>query len=331
MSLQPSAASGFDRIAADLTALRTQAGEPSYAEIVRRVTELRVARGEPVERARPARTTVYELFRPGRSRMDGRLVADVALALGADPQQADAWVERCRRARAATESAEPSALPGADAVDPESSPEAVGSEDLEAARGGVGRRLLATVLLGSLLINVLGRGVVYGLDLHLHLDMIGTALAAIALGPWWGALVGVLSNISGAAISGPASLPFALVNVAGALAWGYGVRRFGWGRSLSRFFALCLATAVLCSLVATPILVLVLDGGTGYRELFHLEGFAGALDNAFASAFADNVVISAADKLVSGFVALAVVDAGARWWGSPLREPAGEERHKNLS
>ena len=51
--------------------------------------------------------------------------------------------------------------------------------------------------------------------------MIGTMVTAVILGPWWGALVGAITNIVNSFISGPISLPFALCNVVGALVWGY--------------------------------------------------------------------------------------------------------------
>ena len=38
------------------------------------------------------------------------------------------------------------------------------------------------------------------LKLPTFLDMIGTCVAAIVLGPWWGALVGVITNVGGSFI-----------------------------------------------------------------------------------------------------------------------------------
>ena len=109
--------------------------------------------------------------------------------------------------------------------------------------------------------------------------MTGTAIAAMALGPCWGALVGGVTNLLGVASSGPASLPFGLVNVAGALVWGYGVRRFGLGRTLPRFFSLNLLVALVCSAVAVPILLLLFSGSTGHGQdgigatILELSGF----------------------------------------------------------
>jgi hypothetical protein len=76
----------YDGLAECLRTLRAMAGEPSYAEIVRRIALHRAARpgGAAPERL-PGRVTVYDCFRPGRRRMDADLVAEVVRALDADP------------------------------------------------------------------------------------------------------------------------------------------------------------------------------------------------------------------------------------------------------
>src|SRR5690606_28147164 len=76
------------------------------------------------------------------------------------------------------------------------------------------------LMLGCVAVNLLGREFVDLLNLPVYLDMVGTALAAIVLGPWRGAAVGATTNLAGLFISGIASAPFAVVNVVGALVWG---------------------------------------------------------------------------------------------------------------
>ncbi|MEW5820962.1 MAG: ATP-binding protein, partial [Cyanobacteriota bacterium] len=71
-------------------------------------------------------------------------------------------------------------------------------------------------------INLIG-----GVDISsrklLYLDMLGTALAGIALGPWWGASVGLVTNLLLYFMlpASPSLFIFALVNVFGGLYWGY--------------------------------------------------------------------------------------------------------------
>jgi hypothetical protein len=77
----------------------------------------------------------------------------------------------------------------------------------------------------SLGLNIVANWLAPHLNGLLYLDMIGTALAAIALGPWWGAVVALCTN---------ALLPsfryhdeyfrYAIVNVLGGMLWGFAAR-----------------------------------------------------------------------------------------------------------
>jgi len=126
--------------------------------------------------------------------------------------------------------------------------------------------VLPIVLLGALL-NLAGPHLNASLlGFHLvFLDMGGTLLAAMLLGPWWGAGVGVLSNaFNGLAFT--AYFPFAVVNVAGALAWGYWYRAAradhevfspeGRG-DLLRWARLYLKLVLIAVLVCAPLGVVV--------------------------------------------------------------------------
>jgi len=77
-----SAARTLDDVVRDLQQLREDAGPVSYAELVRRIAELRRRRGLSDAAATPARSTVYNAFIAGRRRMDTSLLRDIVLALG---------------------------------------------------------------------------------------------------------------------------------------------------------------------------------------------------------------------------------------------------------
>jgi energy-coupling factor transport system substrate-specific component len=158
-------------------------------------------------------------------------------------------------------------------------------------------------------LNLLGRTLVDSLHLPIYLDMIGTAIAAIALGPWRGAAVGAATNVLGVLSSGWVSIPFAVVNVVGALLWGYGTRRWGLGRTLPRFFLLNIVVAVGCSVVAVPLL-LALNGET-FRDGHAVitQAVSDSMDQFAIALGLSNVLISLADKLISGFVALVACSA----------------------
>lgn len=307
----------FDRIAEDLQVRRTDAGSPSYAEIALRIGRLREERGGPDASARPARTTVYDAFRTGRRRLDTALVLDIVRALGADEEEVAGWAERCREARLSD--AIPSrADDSAEAVDPP--PPAPPAPPLPAeppppvtAKAGL------LVSLGCLVVNMVGRLLVVVIpEIPLYLDMVGTAVAAVILGPWWGAGVGLGTNLLGVGISGPDSIPFAVVNVAGALVWGYGVRRWRMGRTLPRFFALNCLTAIVCTSLAVPIIV-ALGGETGNGADDVIAAIQETVKSLWVAVASANILTSLADKTISGFVALLAVDVLPRAVTAPVR------------
>jgi len=79
----------LDELSIALGRLRTSAGTPSYAEIARRIG---IAHGG----AEPPKVTVYDCFRPGRRRVDDRLVGEIVLALGESGTEAARWRELAR-------------------------------------------------------------------------------------------------------------------------------------------------------------------------------------------------------------------------------------------
>lgn len=157
-------------------------------------------------------------------------------------------------------------------------------------------------------LNIVGGVVNSALRLPTFLDMIGTAVVAVTLGPWWGALTGVITNVVLAFVQSPVALPFAACNVVGALVWGYGVR-WGMGKSFLRFFVLNILVALFVTLQAVPIYVFVFGGATGHFSDMMTAAFLAMGQNLIVSVFSSNIIVSLADKIVSGFLALAILEA----------------------
>ncbi|HEX7740266.1 MAG TPA: ECF transporter S component [Marmoricola sp.] len=282
-----------------------EAGSPSYAAIVRLITEQRMAAGLDFAAARVARSTVYDAFRFGRRSLDPDLVEDIAGALGRAECECIDVASECRTIRAQLRV--PTAPRPVRAV-PDVGPDLVSQSTIRARRS-------AWWVLGALALsvglNLGGRELVILVGLPLYLDMMGTAVAAIMIGPWRGALVGLVTSVVGAAISGWNSVPFALVEIAGALVWGYGVRRWRMGRTIPRFFVLNVIVALVCTAVAVPIIA-GLDGGfTGSGADSITRSMDLVFHNLLLSVASQNVLTSLADKVISGFVALTVVEAAA--------------------
>lgn len=306
----------LDELARDLQRLRAEAGAPSYAEIALRIARQRQARGVPADEARLGRTTVYDAFRTGRRRINTGLVLEIVRALGADDAAVALWADRCRAVHLAAVAPSPQTVPAGD-PQPADAPAERPEEPAEPPVARLiawrpGRRTVLAIVVGCVALNLVGRVIVHVLHMSIYLDMIGTAVSAVVLGPWWGALVGLITNTAGVTTSGAASLPFALVNVAGALVWGYGVRRFGMGRTVPRFFLLNLGVAVTCSLMAVPILVLLYGGSVGHGEDRIVARFEDIGESLVPAVLSANLVTSLVDKMIAGFVAVMALDVVRR-------------------
>jgi len=131
-------------------------------------------------------------------------------------------------------------------------------------------------------------------------------------------------------ISGPIGLPFAVVNVAGALVWGYGVRNLMMGRKYWSFFLLNIIVAIVCTLFAVPIYVFVFGGATGHFSDMMTAAFLAAGQNLITSVFSSNIIVSLADKVISGFVALAIIEALPKNLTSKLVLPVSGQMSKVL-
>ena len=314
----------------DLQALRARAGDVSYGEIAARITRIRQDRGVPEAAARIARSTVYDAFRPDRRRLNAALVAEIVVALGEDETEAERWRARCIAVRTAARSA---ARPQGPAPEPPTAPVTPppGSRWPILPPSRPEPMLAASLFVAALGINLFGGVIVVKFDLPIWLDMVGTAVIAVCLGPWAAVALAVLTICLGSAATSPGGVAFVLVGVVGALVWGYGVRRWGLGRTPARFLLLNIAAAFACTLTSAPITVLVYGGRTehllttGLLERIHTLGA-----DVWQAAIAANIGSSLADKLIAGYVALLVAMALVRYAGTPRGEgpPLGASRRR---
>ncbi len=176
-------------------------------------------------------------------------------------------------------------------------------------------------------LNIVGGYINTVLKLPIFLDMIGTMVTAVVLGPWWGALVGAITNIVNSFISGPISLPFAVVNVVGALVWGY-ANQWGWMKKTWSFFLVNILVAFVCSVFAVPIYVFIFGGATGHFADVMTAAFLAMGQNLIVSVFSSNILVSLADKIVSGFVGLAIIEALPENLSSSASLPKAEGLNK---
>ena len=96
----------------------------------------------------------------------------------------------------------------------------------------------SVIVAAGLLLNYVGLTLSRHLESILFLDMTGTALVAFLLGPWWGAIVALLSNSVVNWLLYPETgadvviFPWSLVSMAGACYWGWMARQAGFQKYL---------------------------------------------------------------------------------------------------
>src|SRR5688572_906251 len=98
----------------------------------------------------------------------------------------------------------------------------------------------SVIVAAGLLLNYVGLTLSRHLESILFLDMTGTALVAFLLGPWWGAIVALLSNSAVNWLLYPETgadtviFPWSLVSMAGACYWGWMARQTGFQKYLRK-------------------------------------------------------------------------------------------------
>jgi energy-coupling factor transport system substrate-specific component len=192
-------------------------------------------------------------------------------------------------------------------ADPASGAEATASPAAAARPGPPPTTLVVALVPLAVAVNFVANSVVAVLGLPIYLDTIGTFLASVLLGPWWGALAGVLTNVVGAVPNGVSNLLFAPVNVAAALLWGYGIRRFGLGRNAVPFFGLAAVVGVVTGVLATPIVLFLFGGSTGHPS--DLITAALASFGIERAALVSSVASSVPDKVIASYAGLAITAA----------------------
>jgi energy-coupling factor transport system substrate-specific component len=316
-----------------LQELRQAAGEPSYASIARAVAALRIQRGVKEEAALPPRTTVYDAFRLGRRRLDYDLVADLTSVLNA------AAAARPSLATPAAPVADEAAGDAEVDVPPDGSspsrtpePHDPVVETVTAARDFGGPTVSFRVKLAviALIVNFAGMFLMRWLQLPIYLDMIGTALAAVVLGPWWGVGVSFAAAALHDGILGSWwMVAFSPVSAAGALMWGYGARRWGAARSIARFLRLTLWVSVVCTFLSLPPLIGTLGRWPSHPEAVLTQVMIEYLPY-WAAVLVANGFFVLLDKIVTAFIALALLDAWrARWpWVVPMLDGDEADHHE---
>lgn len=173
------------------------------------------------------------------------------------------------------------------------------------------RRAFFTIVPIAAVVNIVLGILDQALHLPIFLDAVGTAVAALVLGPWGGILAGIIGQLVTAFAFHPVALFFTPVNVATAIVWGIG-GRLGLARTWPRAFLLGVAVALAASIVTAPTVVAVFGGASPGIAGFLTFALTASGMGVLAAAFVSNVGWSLLDKVLSTFLALAIVRALAR-------------------
>ncbi len=139
----------------------------------------------------------------------------------------------------------------------------------------------------------------------IFMDTMGTMIAAIAFGPFWGGTVGLLTNVIQGFLTNPVNIPFALVNMTIGIVTGLVVRK--WGYSLKVAVATGLVLSVVAPLIGTPIVVWIYGGLTGSSTDFFVGWLLASGQRIFAAAFIPRVAGNLIDKVASALIAWVII------------------------
>ena len=285
----------LDEIAEDLQRLRVEKGF-SYQEIVSRITKAREAKGMAPAAARIARTTVYDCFRTGRTRINPELVGEIVCVLTGDDEQAAEWVQRCKTAqtnggKSSAKEHERQELAGSL---PDPKPMSFWSKAMV---------MVACVALNILLCFLIAT--VFPTGFPLFMDMIGIAVVSMIFGARWGMAAAVVAQLLPMLYAPVDKWPFVFVGCAGALVWGLGVHKFGMAKTFLRYLLLNLLAGFVCTTVAVPVIMVVFGGDVRMQPVQYIvDNLILIGDNWVAAVFSANLLTSLVDKLLAGLIAL---------------------------
>jgi energy-coupling factor transport system substrate-specific component len=159
-------------------------------------------------------------------------------------------------------------------------------------------------------LNVVGGTFTRVLKLPLFLDVIGTVLLAIIAGPWVALVAGVSTNIVLGITTSPSTAFFAVVQAGIALVAGYMATR-GWFRITDtmgyvRLFVAGVILAIVSTLTATPIQVIVLGGFSGAGQDAAVGALLATGSSIVEAVFATQFTIDIVDKLLAVAIAYSV-------------------------
>ena len=161
------------------------------------------------------------------------------------------------------------------------------------------KTLILTYGAVGIVLNVVLGAAVSGLKIPLlFLVTIGTVLIAVLFGPWWGALVGLLTNVVLGVMTSPTAIFFGLVSVAIALIVGFMAKKFNFTKW---YIALItgLILSIIAPLIGTPIGIALTGGLDGSGMDIVVLWLRASGESVFASTFISRISGNFVDKVIT--------------------------------
>ena len=161
----------------------------------------------------------------------------------------------------------------------------------------------------AIAINIAIGHTIYTLKLPFYLDSIGTILVGVLVGPWAGALTGLLSNlIWGFTGLNPIYAPFAAVAaIIGILAGLAG--EAGWVKSWWKAILTGLVVGLISAAVSAPISAYVFGGVTGSGNDALVAMFQSFGASVLPASFAQGALTDPVDKAISFLLVWLIITA----------------------
>jgi energy-coupling factor transport system substrate-specific component len=182
--------------------------------------------------------------------------------------------------------------------------------------------IIAALVIAAVALNIVGGMVVQALGLPLFLDMIGTFFVAVALGPWWGCVAGIITNLVLGLLKGPTWIPFAICQIIGALISGYTVK-LGWWKKWYLVIIPGILNNIGISISGALISVYVFGGfGGGVRDVI-VAGFLQFGASLLQGAFYMRLLVNTPDKVLGSLIAWLILQRLPRRFKTYFAESLG--------
>lgn len=174
---------------------------------------------------------------------------------------------------------------------------------VDSSKGKLRSTYMAIMIPLGVAINLVGGQVAGKLGLPIFMDSIGTAIVAAIMGPFVGAVSGLLYNVISALIGGNMlSVLFGLCNIATAFIVGF-MARAGKFQTVAHIVVATILVALANAILGAPIAVVVYGGIQGGGVDLVVAGFLAAGQDIASAAFLARIPTNLVDKGIACVIA----------------------------